>query len=322
MKKLLLAIPLAATLAACSSTATDPATESSMVKDDGSISIVASTNVWGDVASTVVPDAEVTSIIDGDDTDPHFFEPTAADMAKAKAADIVVVGGGGYDAWLYSAIDPDKIVHALPLTEHDHDHEHGDHEGHDHDHGETGHDDHDHDHEGHHHDHGDHDADGLVNEHIWYDTHAVQHVGADLAEAAKKLGAEASTDTLDEQMHTLHEKIDHLPAVRVAQTEPIADYIINHSPMIESTPEGYRHTTLSEAEPTAADVSAFLDLINSGELDVLVYNPQTETPTTKRLLDAANANNVSVVEISETPEKGQSFYDFFTQAVDRLAAVK
>lgn len=59
-------------------------------------------------------------------------------------------------------------------------------------------------------------------------TLAVQHVGEDLAEAAKKLGAEASTETLDEQMHTLHEKIDHLPAVRVAQTEPIAVYITNN----------------------------------------------------------------------------------------------
>lgn len=29
-------------------------------------------------------------------------------------------------------------------------------------------------------------------------------------------------------MHTLHEKIDHLPAVRVAQTEPIAVYITNN----------------------------------------------------------------------------------------------
>lgn len=29
-------------------------------------------------------------------------------------------------------------------------------------------------------------------------------------------------------MHTLHEKINHLPAVRVAQTEPIAVYITNN----------------------------------------------------------------------------------------------
>lgn len=47
MKKLLLAIPLAATLAACSSTATDPAAESSTMKDEGTTMTTVNKMVMG-----------------------------------------------------------------------------------------------------------------------------------------------------------------------------------------------------------------------------------------------------------------------------------
>ena len=47
MKKLLLAIPLAATLAAFSSTATDPAAESSTMKDEGTTMTTVTKMVMG-----------------------------------------------------------------------------------------------------------------------------------------------------------------------------------------------------------------------------------------------------------------------------------
>lgn len=47
MKKLLLAIPLAATLAACSSTGTDPAAESSTMKDEGTTMTTVTKMVMG-----------------------------------------------------------------------------------------------------------------------------------------------------------------------------------------------------------------------------------------------------------------------------------
>ena len=292
------------------------------------LNIVTSTQIWADVADMVVSDqdADIDAIIVGDSVDPHSFEPTAADMALPQEADLIVVGGGGYDSWLYRNMDESIIIHALPLTVHDHDHghdhdhEHGDEHGHDHEHG----DEHGHEHEDGHehgHEHGhDHDHGGLVNEHIWYDPHAVEEVGAELAERVSELRPDAKVDTdkLEEKLSALESEMDSLPAVRVAQTEPIADYIVEHSPLTEATSEGYRTATLKESEPSAADYAAFTEALKNGEIDVLVFNPQTATDSTERLRDEARGLGIPVVEVFETPSRDENFFDFFNGAVERL----
>ena len=181
-----------------------------------------------------------------------------------------------------------------------------------HDHSE--HDDHDHDEEGH-----DHDVD---NEHVWYSTEYVSEVAEEFAEKVTELAPEAQADAtaVTTKMDELHNQIHDLPAVRIAQTEPIADHILSHSDMVESTPEGYRATTLSESEPTAADVAAFQDAINNGDIDVLIYNPQSASTVATSLKDLAEEKGILVVEIYETPQNTENFLDAFTKAVDDLTA--
>lgn len=127
----------AATLTACSSDGSS-ADGSDGSSDKDTIHVVASTSIWADVAEAVVDTAQtdvnidVEAIVTGNGVDPHHFEPTAADIAKANEADVIIAGGGGYDAWLYQAVEnQDEIIHALPLTEHHHDHGHS----HDEEHG-------------------------------------------------------------------------------------------------------------------------------------------------------------------------------------------
>lgn len=148
-----LAVAALAPLAACSA-APQPGDRTA---------IVASTSVWGDLARHVTEgtDAEVTSIITGNVADPHHFSPSAADMARAHRASFVVVGGGGYDAWLYEGLEDSQIVHALPLTAHSHDHEHG----HEHDHGAT-----------------EEHEDAPRNEHVWFDVDALATVAGEIEE--------------------------------------------------------------------------------------------------------------------------------------------
>ncbi|AKK06925.1 ABC-type metal ion transport system, periplasmic component/surface adhesin [Corynebacterium mustelae] len=322
-------------VAACSSPNSAPetmTTDQSAAKT-ADISIVASTSIWGDVAQTVAESTgeadkiSVTSIIQGNTVDPHHFEPTAQDIARAKEADIIVVGGGGYDAWLYESVDKDKVVHALDLTAHDHDHGHGhDHDhgteeqhdhNHDHDHGEHGHD-HAHDHD---HGHGHKEWPGIEsNEHIWYDTIAVSDVAKEIAKRINTSNTTKPADAKDfvTQLAALHERVHHLPEVTVAQTEPIADHLLSHSPMTEVTPADYRTATLAEREPAASEVAAFMELIDSGQLDVLVYNPQTKTDVTEQIRAAAEQKSIAVVEVYETPAEGESVIDFITGAIDRV----
>lgn len=309
MKKLLWTLPiLPLVLAGCSTGSADSADSTNAAGSD-SLKVVTSTQVWADVAEAVAPDVDIEAIITGGDIDPHSFEPSATDMAKVSEADIIIVGGGGYDSWLYGTLeDDDRIIHALDLSEHDHsehdDHEHEAEEAHDHDHDEEGHD---------------HDVD---NEHVWYSTEYVSEVAEEFAEKVTELDPEAQADAtaVTTKMDELHNQIHDLPAVRIAQTEPIADHILSHSDMVESTPEGYRATTLSESEPTAADVASFQDAINNGDLDVLIYNPQSASTVATSLKDLAEEKGTPVVEIYETPQNTENFLDVFTKAVDDLTA--
>src|SRR5690554_6609311 len=106
--------------------------------DDGSISIVASTNVYGGVATQIGGDlVKVTSIIDDPSQDPHSFEADARVQLALSKADIVIENGGGYDPFVDQLLDgvdvPEQVVisavEVSPLGAE------GDHSDDDHDHG-------------------------------------------------------------------------------------------------------------------------------------------------------------------------------------------
>ncbi|OHR33447.1 ABC transporter substrate-binding protein [Corynebacterium sp. HMSC074C05] len=310
---------LVAGLGACSSN--DDSTTSAGKSED-TIKVVTSTKVWADVADAVTDDEKVAidPIIASNDIDPHSYEPAAADMAKVEDADILVAGGGHYDAWLTSSLRDAKdkvIISALPQEEgHNHNH---DHEGHNHDH-----EGHDHDHEGHDHDHGDHDGhehhhhDGEANEHVWYNTDAVEETAEQLAEALTKMGAKADTKAVDKEIKDIEEAKSKLKAAKVAQVHPLADDILKDTKVKDITPKGYRQSTLNESEPSARDVNEMLKLIESGELDYLIDSPQTHDQVSQRLVEAAKAKGVKIVDVFESPSADQSFFDLYKQTLSDM----
>lgn len=270
-------------LGACSSTDTAPEADNAPASDDGQI--VATTQVWADVASLVMGQ-DVPAIIANTSVDPHDYEPTAADLAQVAKAVLVVANGGAYDARLYGAAEAANVVSALPLAEA-------------HEHGEHGHDEHDH-------------ADG-ENEHIWYSTEAIAKVGADLVQRT-----DGNTDSLDAKVSQLQSKLDSLKAARVAQTHPIADAIIEESALEDVTPESFRHATLNHSEPSSAALAEFIAALEAGEIDILINNPQSPNGVSDKLVEVAKANNVKVVDIYETPPNGENFFDYFAKALDEL----
>ena len=308
---LLAAGGLLLTTTACSSGSEDSAAEPGAQKK---ISIVASTSIWADVAQAVTDtasgvDIEVKPIVEGNGVDPHHFEPSAADIAKAEDADLLVVNGGGYDSWIYQAVsDQDNIISALPLT----------------DHGKLA------------------DDPNVVtidaakatakkdpekvtniegNEHIWYDPAALDEVAGSIADQINKLNtdANASTERVDSHVDRLRDKLKELPGdLSYAQTEPIADYIMKYTSGKDVTPEGYRKATISEGEPTAADLAAFTKAIKEEKVDLLIFNPQTETDTAGRIKSAAEDADVSIVEIGETPPDGKEFWTYYDEVTDSL----
>ena len=313
-------------LTACSSDSTDTKLVDAAPAADPT-HIIATTSVWADVASAVTG-KEVPAIISGQSIDPHTYEASAADLAKIREAGTVVANGGHYDANLYRVAEQDRIIHAIPLSddEHDHEHEHGHaHDEHDHEHDrEHAHDDHDHDHDHAGHDHGhDHghnfteiptDINDL--EHIWLAPGKVK----DVADAvAKRTGGDASE--VDRRMDAITEKLNAMPHVHLAMTEPIAAPMIWGTELHDLTPEKYLLTTLNESEPSAGEVAEFLELIDSGILDFLVVNTQSTNNATQRLKEAAEKKNLPIVEINETPPTDMDFLDYFEQIVDEVQKI-
>ena len=278
------------------------------------ISIVASTSIWADVAQAVADtasgvDIEVKPIVEGNGVDPHHFEPSAADIARAEDADVLVVNGGGYDSWIYQAVsEQDNIISALPLT----------------DHGKLA------------------DDPNVMtidaakatakkdpkkvtniegNEHIWYDPAALDEVAGNIADQINELNtdANASTERVDSHVDRLRDKLKELPGdLSYAQTEPIADYIMKYTSGKDVTPEGYRKATISEGEPTAADLAAFTKAIKEDKVDMLIFNPQTETDTAGRIKSAAEDADVDIVEIGETPPDGKEFWTYYDEVTESL----
>ena len=251
--------------------------------------IVATTNVWADVASAVTG-SDVDAIITGDAVDPHHFEPSAKDLARIKGANTVVANGGAYDAALYTAAEQDRIIYAIPLLD-EHDHEHA-------------------------HDHA-HMPDSLDElEHAWFAPEKTRKVAEDVAE---RTGGDASD--VKQRIDDIQSKLNAVPHVHIGMTEPIAAGLVWGTELHDITPEEYVKASLNHQEPSASAVAAFLEQIERGELDMLFVNPQSTNSATQRLADAAKEHNVPVVEIRETPPAGQNFLDYFEEIVGQITDI-
>lgn len=292
---------LVAGLAACSSN-NDSAASDASASGDAKIKVVASTKVWADIADAVTDDKSVSiePIIASNDIDPHSYQPSAADMAKVESADILVAGGGHYDAWLTSSIENTEgktIISALEMEE---GHDHSAHESEAAD---------------------EHEHEGEVNEHVWYDTEKVDQVAEELTKALTDKGAEASAETVEKRIDDINTTKKKLKAAKVAQVHALADDILKGTKIEDITPEGYRDATLNESEPSAADVNAMLELINSGKLDYLIDAPQTHDQVSERLIEAAKAKGVKIVNVYESPSKDQSFLDLYDKTLKDMENV-
>src|SRR2546426_187682 len=110
--RLLAGLAAAVVLAGCSTAS--PAAQPPASTGQGSsvkLVVVAAENFWGSLASQLGGDhAEVTSVINNPDADPHDYEPTPADGRTVATAQYVIINGVGYDPWA------PKLVEANPGT--------------------------------------------------------------------------------------------------------------------------------------------------------------------------------------------------------------
>ncbi|HEY3970508.1 MAG TPA: zinc ABC transporter substrate-binding protein [Solirubrobacteraceae bacterium] len=75
----------------------------------GKLQVVAAENFWGSIAAQLGGrDVEVRSIIVNPNTDPHSYEPTAANARTMADAQMTIVNGIGYDEWASHLLSADS----------------------------------------------------------------------------------------------------------------------------------------------------------------------------------------------------------------------
>ena len=312
-KALALATATALFLSGCA--ATDSSTEATDESFTG-LTIVSSTNVWGDIASSIGGDlVQVVSIIDSFSQDPHSYEASARDQLAVNDADLVIANGGGYDSFIDTlavAAGNSNVIYAyLP--------EEGEEDGHaaeEEDHA-TEEDGHDHDH-----DHG--------NEHVWYDFHVVEDFATRLADQLKTLDSENSSEftaNLEQFLvgiESLEERAAEVAGsvsgAKVISSEPVADYLLAELGLTNITPESFSQAIEEELDVSPADLLEIQNLISSNEVDLFVVNIQTGSVQIDALIELAEANGVAVIQVSELLPEGLGYLAWMEQNIAAIEA--
>ena len=268
---------------------------------DGRLRIVASTDVYGDIARQIGGNlVSVTSIISDPAQDPHSYEADAQVQLALSKANVVIENGGGYDAFvdtlLRGASNPDVVVlNAANISGYDLT-----------------------------------PATGEFNEHLWYDFPTVTKVVAKLAASLTKLDP-AGTATFAANSKKFVAALGVLEGreamIRssfagrgVAITEPVPLYLLEASGLVNRTPVEF-----SKAIETGTDVSPLvlkktIALFGSGAVKLLAYNEQTRGPQTDRVLGAAKSAGVAIVPITETLPSGMDYLGWMTHNLDAVTA--
>ena len=294
----LLAPPVAALalgLAACSGTATpDPGASGAP------ITVIASTNVYGDLAQTVGGDAvAVTSIIDSPDKDPHEYAADARTQLAVSKAQVVIENGGGYDDFVATMVSAStakpRVLNVADVSGYDQE-----------------------------------PAEGEFDEHLWYDVPTmvtlVDRLSTDLSALAPDRADTFSSnaDALTARLQGLERSEAALKAAHagtgVAITEPVPLSLLEASGLVDKTPEEFSEAVEEGTDVAPAVLQQTEALLSGRQVGLLAYNEQTTGPQTEAVLKAARDNGVPVVPVTETLPAGKDYVGWMQGNLDAVGS--
>jgi zinc/manganese transport system substrate-binding protein len=262
------------------------------------LQVVAAESFWGSIASQLGGDrAHLTSVITSPATDPHDYEPTAADARTMAGAQLAIVNGIGYDPWAAKLIAANPLHGRVVLT--------------------VG------------------DLVGIKaggNPHRWYSPTDVQRVIDQIARDYAKL-APKDAGYFNEQKErfetrglarykqliaTIERKYRGVP---VGASESIFTPLARALGLKLLTPASFLKSISEGTEPTASDKTAVDRQIANREIKVWIFNSQNSTPDVQRITDAARKKGIQVTTITETPTPAAvSFQAWQSRQLEALAA--
>jgi zinc/manganese transport system substrate-binding protein len=306
MKRKALGIIAAMTLTLSACAPVEPET----IEPFDGMTIVSSTNVWGDIAKSVAGDGvRVISIIDSFGQDPHSYEASARDQLAVNEADIVVANGGGYDSFidvLADAAGGFEILYAYLPDEHSEEEataEESTEDGHDH---------------------------GHENEHVWYDFHVVEDFATRLAEQLGTLDPDGATEYAENlveflgEMERLQDDVamagQNYQGYSVVSSEPVADYLIDALGFENVTPSEFSQAIEEETDLSPKVLLEVQELLKNKLVKLFVVNSQTGSSQIASLVTLAKDNGIAVVEMSELLPEGISYSEWMSNNITAIDA--
>jgi len=262
------------------------------------IQVAAAENFWGSIAAQLGGDhVQVTSIITNPNTDPHSYEPTAADARTVTTAQFAIVNGVGYDGWA------DKLLATNPGS------------------GRTelnvG------------------DLVGIQpggNPHRWYSpTNVHQVIEAITADYKKIDPADAAyfdqlktafeTQTLAQYNQLIASIRATYAGTPIGASESIVTPLAQGLGLDLITPESFLDAMSEGTDPTAADKSTIDQQIRSKKIKVYVYNTQNSTPDVVAQVNLAKSEGIPVAPVTETlSPAGDTFQQWQVSELQGIAA--
>jgi len=266
-----LAACIAALVAGCGGSTSSPAATS------GKLQVAAAENFWGSIASQLGGSkVAVTSIIVNPDTDPHDYEPTAADGVTIARSQMAIVNGIGYDTWASKllAANPSSgrgeldVGKLLGLSEGD-------------------------------------------NPHQWYSPSSVQRVIEAIVSEYKRLDPKDAayfdqrrtafeTTGLAEYNRLRSEIRSRYAGVPVGYSESIFQPLGQDLGLKLLTPYSFAKAIAEGTDVSAADKQTVDRQAEDGAIKVWVYNSQNATPDVQRVNQLARAAHIPITTITET----------------------
>jgi zinc/manganese transport system substrate-binding protein len=265
------------------------------------VHVVASTNVYGDIASAIGADrVDVTSIIADPSQDPHAFQADARVQLALSRADIVIENGGGYDAWIDPLLSGSgntdtTVVTVATLSGYDLN-----------------------------------SPSGEFNVHLWYDfptmRKLVNSLVADFSRADPKSTStfQSNAQTFESSLANLQQEEGVIKSAQtgtgVAITEPVPLYMLNACGLHNLTPEQFSRSIQDETDVAPLVLRDTLELFSHHQVKALVYNEQTTGPETQKVLDAATSAGIAIVPVTETLPPGKTYLTWMASNLQLIAS--
>ncbi|USS89272.1 metal ABC transporter solute-binding protein, Zn/Mn family [Fructilactobacillus cliffordii] len=263
------------------------------------IKVVASTNIYGQMAQSVVgKNGQVKSLVNSG-VDPHDFNPSTQDANQISDANIIIQNGIGYDDWM-NKLDQNASDAAVKLNV-----------------GKLM-----------------NKKDG-DNEHLWYDPQTAPKVVNQLVKEASKLQPNHKQEFTKNGQTYLNrlQKVNQLAATsrqnlkehqlnrKVDVSEPVFDYALQ-AMGYEVNNRSFENATQKEVDPSPASIKAMKKDITDHRIAFFVDNTQTDSKTVSQMVKLAKQHDVPVVKVTETIPKNQKYVEWITQTYQEVLNVQ